>query len=207
MDLGYKAIDPDVRREVVAAVETLKAAGARVEEVDLGWDERLDHAMMCHFALGMDLRMRQEFGDELERASSIIRFNMREAPTAGPVDALAEEALRYEMSQDLARVLANHDVLLTPTAASTRMPADFDPMEAGFAVDGRALADPILGWVLTVAFNMLSSSPVWSVPAGKADNGVPVGLQFVGRPYDDEVVTGIALAWDAIRPALGTPAL
>ena len=44
---------------------------------------------------------------------------------------------------------------------------------------------PMIGWVMTYPFNIMSRCPVMSVPSGHAANGVPTGLQIVGRTYDD----------------------
>jgi len=52
--------------------------------------------------------------------------------------------------------------------------------------------DPEFGYSTTHQSNILSDCPVLSVPSGFADNGVPTGIQIVGRPFDD--VTSIAQA-------------
>ncbi len=87
---------------------------------------------------------------------------------------------------------------------TTRVPADVNPFEDTLLVDGVEV-EPTITWAMTVPFNMLATNPVWSLPAGLADNGVPVGIQLVGRPSDDAFLAGVALAWDEIRPDLGSP--
>ena len=57
--------------------------------------------------------------------------------------------------------------------------------------------DPFLGWALTVPFNMLSRLPVLALPSGHAANGVPTGLQIVGRSYRDRDVFQAGLAYEA----------
>jgi aspartyl-tRNA(Asn)/glutamyl-tRNA(Gln) amidotransferase subunit A len=53
---------------------------------------------------------------------------------------------------------------------------------------------------MTIPFNILSRCPVLSVPSGRAHNGVPTGLQIVGRTYDDETVFRVGAA---VELALG----
>ena len=53
----------------------------------------------------------------------------------------------------------------------------------------------------TVPFNM-SEQPAVSVPAGFTPDGLPVGLQIVGRRFDDVGVLRLARAFERIRPAL-----
>ena len=52
----------------------------------------------------------------------------------------------------------------------------------------------MLGWAMTLPFNMASSHPVLSLPSGRARNGVPTGAQIVGRSYGDADVIRAALA-------------
>ena len=53
---------------------------------------------------------------------------------------------------------------------------------------------PMLGWVMTVPFNMASTHPVISIPSGFAANGVPTGVQIVGRSFCDQEVVAAAKA-------------
>ena len=65
--------------------------------------------------------------------------------------------------------------------------------------------EPMLGWVMTYPFNVMSRCPVLSVPSGHAANGVPTGLQIVGRTYDDVSVFRAAAAYERVRPWYDTP--
>jgi amidase len=59
--------------------------------------------------------------------------------------------------------------------------------------------NPSLGWVMTTPFNMLSRCPVLTVPSGRAANGVPTGIQIVGRTYSDADVFRAGLAYETAR--------
>jgi hypothetical protein len=63
-----------------------------------------------------------------------------------------------------------------------------------------------LGWVLTYPFNMLGALPALSVQAGQARSNVPIGVQLVGRPYDDAAVFRAGLAIERARGAWYTDA-
>ena len=56
-----------------------------------------------------------------------------------------------------------------------------------------------MGWVLTYPFNM-TTNPAISIPVGFTRNGVPVGLQIVGRLRADGDVLRLAAAFEAVRP-------
>ena len=51
----------------------------------------------------------------------------------------------------------------------------------------------------------MSRCPVLAVPSGFADNGVPTGIQIVGRTYDDETVFRVGAALEQVRPWFDTP--
>ena len=97
------------------------------------------------------------------------------------------------------------DLLLCPTLCC-------EPFENGhFApphLEGQPLSRQLLGWLLTYPFNMVSSSPVASVPCGFTRNGLPVGLQIVGRPRADAAVLRASASFERARPWAGRrPAL
>ena len=74
------------------------------------------------------------------------------------------------------------------------------------AIAGRLVAADY-GWMLTYPFNMLSPLPVVAAPSGVAANGVPTGVQFVGRPYDDVTVFRGTAALEAVLPFPKRPRL
>ena len=69
------------------------------------------------------------------------------------------------------------------------------PMESANTNQADALA-----WCMTYPFNMLSRCPVLSVPSGFANNGVPTGIQIVGRAYEDASVFRAATAFERTVP-------
>ena len=60
--------------------------------------------------------------------------------------------------------------------------------------------------IMTPVFNVLSRCPVLNVPSGIADNGVPTGIQIVGRTYDDVTPFRVGAALEQVRPWLDVDA-
>ena len=87
----------------------------------------------------------------------------------------------------------SYDLLLTPQLPITAVKA------------GQDVADPATQsyWIdwspFTYPFNM-TRQPAASVPIGLHDDGLPMALQFVGRPYDDRLVLRAARAYENARP-------
>ena len=103
-----------------------------------------------------------------------------------------------------AAVLAEHELLLLPTVVTRGFVAGDDYVDHGVTVGGEELPDYFLA-LLTPLFNIASRCPVLNVPSGFADNGVPTGLQIVGRPYEDVSVFRAGAAFERLRPWLDAP--
>jgi amidase/aspartyl-tRNA(Asn)/glutamyl-tRNA(Gln) amidotransferase subunit A len=65
-------------------------------------------------------------------------------------------------------------------------------------VDGIAV-DPFIGWTLTYPVNF-TGHPAISVPAGFTEEGWPVGMQMIGRRFDETTLFAVAAALERSRP-------
>jgi aspartyl-tRNA(Asn)/glutamyl-tRNA(Gln) amidotransferase subunit A len=96
--------------------------------------------------------------------------------------------------------MTRYNVLITPSVA---IPA----FEARLAGSGEMNAESMLGWTpYSYPFN-LTQQPAITVPCGLSKDGLPLGIQFVGRMFDDAMVLRVARAFESVcpvaRPALG----
>ncbi len=121
------------------------------------------------------------FGKEVRRRVMIGTY----ALSAGYYDAyyLRAQKVRTLIKQDFQRCFADGiDAILTPTTPS-----------AAFAIGEKGRADPIemyLNDVFTVTVNM-AGLPGISVPGGLDAQGLPLGLQLIGRPFEEETLFAI----------------
>ena len=125
------------------------------------------------------------FGAEVKRRVLIGTYVL----SAGYYDAyyLKAQRVRRRIADDFAQAFERCDAILTPTAPSTAFRA------------GEKMDDPVamyLNDVFTVPVN-LAGLPAISVPAGLAEDGLPLGLQVIGRPWDEETVCAVASALEA----------
>jgi aspartyl-tRNA(Asn)/glutamyl-tRNA(Gln) amidotransferase subunit A len=87
-----------------------------------------------------------------------------------------------------------YDLLLTPVISCTAFPIGKPPK----TIDGKQIPD--LGWMgYTQPFN-LNGAPAASVPVGFDSQGMPVGLQIVGRAFADSMVLRAARALEQAQP-------
>ena len=149
---------------------------------------RYDGVRFGHRATAPDLtelyeRTRAEgFGDEVKRRVLMGTYVL----SAGYYDAyyLRAQKVRALILKDFMDVFRDVDALLTPTAPS-----------AAFA-QGEKMDDPVkmyLNDVFTVPASM-AGVPGISVPAGLDADGLPLGLQVIGRPFDEETVFAVGAA-------------
>lgn len=129
------------------------------------------------------------FGDEVKRRIMIGTYVL----SAGYYDAyyLKAQKVRSLIKQDFDKAFNEVDVLLTPTTPS---PA-FAPGEKG----GDDPVEMYLNDIFTVTVNM-AGLPGISVPAGLSSEGTPLGLQLIGKPFDE---TGLLRAAQTLETSAG----
>jgi Asp-tRNA(Asn)/Glu-tRNA(Gln) amidotransferase A subunit family amidase len=186
-------VEPEIRAAVEAAARCFEAAGAIVEPMQpFLTREMLD---------GLDRFWRVRSWTDLlaldaEARARVLPFILDWARAA---EGLSGMALFQGMSQIMAiRAAANaacqaFDYVLSPTAPIPAFAADH-PCPTNDA------SQPFEHIGFTVAFNM-SEQPAASINCGYTATGLPIGLQIVGKRFDDLGVLQIARAYEAMRPA------
>ncbi len=215
-------LDADVRQAVTEAAATCRQLGAELVEVDL---PHTAYAVACYYLIAtaeassnlarydgvryglrvkqatnlidMYMRSRAEgFGAEVKRRIMLGTY----ALSSGYYDAyyLKAQKVRTLIRQDFLDAFARVDVLLTPVAPT---PA--------FAL-GEKLDDPLqmyLSDIYTIPAN-LAGTCAMSLPCGFSRDGLPIGLQLIGKPFDEATLLRTARAyeqateWHKRRPEL-----
>jgi amidase len=206
IDLGYFEVDAEVVRATEAALDVFRGLGCRVEEVALPWTDATRIAAWTHLKhlFGTDVARNLEAGAEL--MTPYARAFAEEASDTTADAFLGATTLAGEMYPPLAAALERFNIFVCPTNALAAVPADLDPTSTEVLINGTSV-DPVLGWVMTYPFNMLSRCPVMSVPSGRAETGVPTGIQIVGRSFDDVSVFQAAAAYEKAVGGFAMPPL
>jgi aspartyl-tRNA(Asn)/glutamyl-tRNA(Gln) amidotransferase subunit A len=193
-DWGYAAVDPEVRRLVTAAVHVFERdLGCIVEEAHPGWDDP-GAAYAALIVADTDLVGMRELARRYEgRMSSHLVDLLRRPWTAE--DLTNANITRKAVTNRMWRFMARYDLLLTPTLA---VPPFAVHMQGPEKVDGRYVR-PEQWLSFTYPMNM-TGQPAASVPAGFTVDGLPVGLQIVGRHLDDALVLRASAAFEAAAP-------
>ena len=208
-DYFGKGLDGDVKNAVLAAADKLKELGAEVEEFDM---PSLEYAIPAYYIIACaeassnlsrfdgvkygyaakdfddltDLyyKSRSEgFGTEVKRRILIGAFVL----SSGYYDAYYKKALQVKavIKQSFDKAFEKYDVILSPTAPTTALKM------------GENLSDPLkmyLGDIYTVSVN-LAGLPSMVVPCGFDKEGMPIGLQLIGKPFGENGLLNMGYAY------------
>jgi aspartyl-tRNA(Asn)/glutamyl-tRNA(Gln) amidotransferase subunit A len=173
-----------------------------VEEVDLPWRRReIVEAALIHFGAVFGALIQREVDDHRELLTSYAIWFAENASRITRGDYPRGLEIESRVYSGLSRVLEEFDVLICPTVAAPALEAGREYLDAGPVVNGVQL-DHVYEILMTLPFNICSRCPAMSVPSGFASNGVPTGLQIVGRTFDDASVFRAAAAYERLRPWL-----
>ena len=115
------------------------------------------------------------------------------------LDFFRDQEIRTEIYDAIQGVLNRYDLLITPTLACLPVDnADDGNTKGPTAINGEEV-DPLIGWCLTYFINF-SGHPAASIPAGLSDDGLPVGMQIIGRRYADADMLAASAVFERLRP-------
>jgi aspartyl-tRNA(Asn)/glutamyl-tRNA(Gln) amidotransferase subunit A len=193
-DLGFSdVVDPEVSAACARAAKAFRELGCRVDEVQPKWPSP-KAAWEEIFCGGIATRMAPYLNRRSEIDAGLyqmIERTLKNPPTAYPQAWLD----RLAWWQHPRAFFEKYDLLLTPTIACPpfRINQDNPPEIAGRPAVAYA-------WIpFTYPFN-LTGQPASSVPCGFSKDGLPIGLQIVGRRYDDMTVMRASAAFEKARP-------
>jgi aspartyl-tRNA(Asn)/glutamyl-tRNA(Gln) amidotransferase subunit A len=191
-DLGYVDVHPEVRESVRDAVRVFEDMGARVEQIDPGFQDPLE-VFDIHWYSGAANALRAYSEKMREMMDPGLIEIANEGAGYSVLEYLEAADRRSELAIHMGRFHAEYDLLLTPALP---IPA----FEAGREVPAGTSHRRWTGWTpFTYPFN-LTQQPAASVPCGFTSAGLPVGLQMVGAKYEDALVLRSAHAYQTANP-------
>jgi amidase/aspartyl-tRNA(Asn)/glutamyl-tRNA(Gln) amidotransferase subunit A len=204
-NLGVFEVDPKIAVVVKRAVEAFADAGAHVEEVKVGIKipqrelSDLWSRLMTPLNLGsLEAGGLDALGAHRDDFPAEYRHWVEVGQKMTSIDIMRDQALRSEVYDAIQAVFADHDLLVTPTVGGLPVKNRDDGNTVGpTEINGQAV-DPLIGWCLTYPINF-TGHPAASIPAGLAD-GLPVGMQIIGKRYADADVFAASATFEKLRP-------
>jgi Asp-tRNA(Asn)/Glu-tRNA(Gln) amidotransferase A subunit family amidase len=184
-------VTPETRAAVRAAAQGLSNAGFRIERFRPPCLEEARALWRKYFVVAGGMLLRPMFAGCEPEISPIMKDFLQRSACEPELDA--DAVLDAWMRRDLLRTrffaeMQSFPIMLCPAAA---IPA-FKHGERGWLVEGKNV-DYFDAWSYTEFFNLLGN-PAAVVPAGHSPQGLPIGVQIVGRPWQEEEVLSVAAA-------------
>ena len=190
--LGYAQVDPEIASRVAQAVKVLADLGATVEAAEPGFSNALPAFQTLWFtgAAYVVGSMTPTQRAEVDPGLVAVAEKGAATPIRAYYDAMA---FRADLGIRMGRFHETYDLLATPSLAVPAFAAGHEgphPRPHGSWPD----------WTpFTYPFNM-TGQPAASIPCGFTTEGLPVGLQLVGRRHDDATVLRAARCFERAHP-------
>jgi Asp-tRNA(Asn)/Glu-tRNA(Gln) amidotransferase A subunit family amidase len=188
-DDGRTPVTKETRAAVKRAVELLSESGLRIEEFRPEGLEEARHYWWKFFGTAGGMIFTPMLrGHEKELSPTFREFFLwTSAEPAHTGESLLTTWLRRdELRENILRQMRKYPVLICPTAA---IPA-FRHGEREWTIDGKTVKY-LDAWSYCEWFNLLGF-PAVVVPMGLSEEGLPIGIQIVGRPWEEETILAIA---------------
>jgi amidase/aspartyl-tRNA(Asn)/glutamyl-tRNA(Gln) amidotransferase subunit A len=207
-DFDVFPVESSVAATVAAAVRAFSDAGATVEETKVGIKRSQHELSDAWNRLMMPLNISGLEGLK-QGGIDIMRDHPEDLPPEyrrwieigyrlSAMDVWNDQVVRTEVYDAIESVLQNYDLLVTPTLACMPVTNATDGNTLGPSQINGVEVDPLIGWCLTYLTNF-SGHPSASIPAGLAD-GLPVGMQIIGRRGADIDVLAASAAFERVHP-------
>ncbi len=193
-DFGYAAVDPQVRAIAGEAARVFAGLGCEFVEEDPGFDdpEAVFMTMAMADVYGAWGGKLEEWGGKMD-PTLVEMLQASDNVTAN--DYVKAGHVREAFWKQVNSFFERYDLLLCPSTAVPPFSAELSRVDE---IEGRKLGP--LNWIaLTFPFN-LTGQPAASLPCGWTEDGLPVGLQIVGRRYDEATVLKASAAFEEALP-------
>jgi len=197
-------IDPDIRDTVRAMTAAMRAAGAEVLDVRIAdLDSLVANTSVINFETNPDLQdyLRGIPGAPALTARAILERGLFHDAMTGRIVAMDTMGVRD--SEAYRRALGRQVVL------RARLIALLDSLGVDALVYPTSRRRPVLVGEPqpggTCQLSAGSGLPALSAPAGFTNDGLPVGIEFLGRPFADVRLVGLAYALEQLRPRRAAP--
>jgi aspartyl-tRNA(Asn)/glutamyl-tRNA(Gln) amidotransferase subunit A len=185
-------VEPEIGELARQAVQALEGLGVALEPVTFSFVPLIGPAIMpiiqaeaTSYHWKTLLERPEDFGPD-------IRENLRLGALVLAKDYLDAQRVRRLITEEVTAALTRFDALVFPTQPIVAPPLD------AYQVAGAADADVLDVEIGHTGLANLTGHPAISVPCGKTSAGLPVGIQFTGRPFDEATILRLAHGWEQL---------
>jgi len=204
LDLGFaEALDPEVEKSVLDAIQKFERLNWSVDKSEIKiknpeslfwtfWASGFGHTFKPFLK-----KWKDKMDPELVEIIDIgLNYSSEELKMA--------EVQRETIYINVSRLFKDFDVIITPTVACPAFEIgksgiyDRETLKSNIFIDEKRVS--ILGWLpFTYPFN-ISGHPAASIPCGWSTEGLPIGMQIVGKRFDELTVLQVSKAFEDLSP-------
>jgi len=189
---GDHPVDPEISAAVTAAARQFEALGCVVEEAEAPFDDGEAGTIWAIHWMSSIQRLLQIYPKERHGEFDPGLMEQARIGASFTVQTLVDAHVRRrEIAHRWNLFFDRYDLVIGPTLAVL-------PWGVGRNLPDGPDGKPNLNWACTAVFN-LTRHPAASVPCGLSGGGLPIGLQIVGRHYEDARVLAAAAAFERVQ--------
>ncbi len=204
LDLGFvKTIDPEVKNSFLDAVQKFEQLDLSINQSRIKikdpesvfwtfWSSGLGHALKPFL---------NEWKDKMDPdLIEIIKIGLKYSTAELKIAEIQREMIYINVS----RLFRDFDIIITPTMPCSAFEhgkslfSEIGTLKSSIIIDGKRVS--VIGWLpFTYPFN-ISGHPAASIPCGWTHDGLPIGLQIVGKRFAELTVLQVSKAFEEVAP-------
>jgi len=199
MTLGFgKALEDEVKESVLNGIQKFEQYDWDVEEANLKI-RNPESAFKTFVGVGYAYDLQKDFNKRLEDLSPDLIAMIKLGFDSSSMNIGKARAQRKRVYEVMYQYFKNYDILITPTLPCPAIKPGWLETGTTFPTIGKKSLS-IMSWMTyTYPFN-LTGLPAASIPSGWTNSGLPIGMQIVGKRYDEKTVLQVSKAFEEASP-------
>ena len=199
MTLGFgKALEDEVKESVLNGIQKFEQYDWDVEEANLKI-RKPELAFKTFAGVGYAYDLQKDYKNRLEDLSPDLIGSIRLGLDNNAMNIGKAKEQRKRVYEVMYQYFKNYDILITPTLPCPAFKPGWLETGTTFPTIGKKSLN-ITSWMtFTYPFNM-TGLPAASIPSGWSNSGLPIGMQIVGKRYDEKTVLQVSKAFEEASP-------
>lgn len=197
--LGFgKILDDEVKYNILDRVQLFEEFNWDVEEANLKI-RNPESAFKTEVSIGYAYDLQNDFKNRVQDLSPDLIATIRLGLDNSSMNIEKAKSKKKQLYETLYRFFQSYDILITPTIPCPAFNPQWLDTGTVFPTIGKKGLSIMTWMTFTYPFNM-TGLPAASIPSGWTNSGLPIGMQIVGKRYDEKTVLQVSKAFEEIAP-------
>jgi len=199
MTLGFgKILDEKVKESVLNGIQKFEQFDWDVEEANLKI-RKPESSFKTEVTVGYAYDLQNDFNNRPEDLSPYLIGQIKLGLDTSSMNIGKAREQRKRVYEEMYQYFKNYDILITPTLPCPAIKPEWLETGTTFPTIGKKSLG-IMSWMTyTYPFNM-TGLPAATIPCGWSSDGLPIGMQIVGKQYDEKTVLQVSKAFEEVSP-------